>query len=347
MAVRNGKLAGLPNDIQQRLNHRISGSETARELAAWRNTLPEVQSILGSQFDGSQISEVNLTLWRQGGYLQWVTERECFDTSRALADGDHHLANTGLSAERFLNVLTVHFGELLMRGDLTPNKSASREAAFAEAARKALILKGISRSLLAIHRIKSHISALLAYCVMRSSAAKSNSPLPSPQGVDTEGVVEHWAGGAHDASPAAPHSSTPRQVIPSNLVPGLSATAFRPTRTPKGRAGLAGPQNRAFSAMSAPRPPKTKTLVGKFEWGGSRESAEHRGLRNTPQISNCHSSGSTGLCSYAHFSFHCRSKESQNDHSRDCASFVAYEESIFRAAACAAHRHENISTSTR
>ena len=119
MATRNGKVANLPNDVREQLNLRLLEGETgepfgvgaggmsrkeARELAAWLNALPEVQSILGSQFNGSPISEVNLTHWRQGGYLQWLTERECFDSARALADGDCDLASTGLSAERLLKI---------------------------------------------------------------------------------------------------------------------------------------------------------------------------------------------------------------------------------------------------
>jgi hypothetical protein len=107
MPARNGKIANLPNDIREQLNLRLLEGETARELAAWLNALPEAQSILGSQFHGAPISEVNLTHWRQGGYLQWLTERECFDSARALADGDCDLAETGLSAERLLNILTL------------------------------------------------------------------------------------------------------------------------------------------------------------------------------------------------------------------------------------------------
>src|SRR5580658_4736829 len=139
MAIRNGKIANLPNDIREQLNLRLLEGETSRELAAWLNALPEVQSILGSQFNGAPISEVNLTHWRQGGYLQWLTERECFDSARALAEGDCELATTGFSAERLLNVLTVRFGQLLMRWDFSPDEGVSNDAAFAEVARKAQI----------------------------------------------------------------------------------------------------------------------------------------------------------------------------------------------------------------
>jgi hypothetical protein len=172
MATRNGKIADLPNDIREQLNLRLLEGETGRELAAWLNALPAVQSILGSQFNGSPISKVNITHWRQGGYLQWVTERECFDSARALADADGDLATTGLAAERLLNILTLRFGQLLMRWDLPSDETISETAAepigvgaggrsrkeaspFAEMARKARILQGISRSVLAIHRIQS------------------------------------------------------------------------------------------------------------------------------------------------------------------------------------------------
>jgi len=155
MPTRNGKVANLPNDIRDQLNLRLLEGETSRELAAWLNALPEVQSVLRLKFNGAPVSEVNLTHWRQGGYLQWTTERECFESARALADADGELAGAGLSAERLLNVLTVRFGQLLMRWDFTGDETIAASAAFSETAKKARILQGISRSVLAIHRLQS------------------------------------------------------------------------------------------------------------------------------------------------------------------------------------------------
>src|ERR1700677_4199748 len=132
MATRNGKIANLPNDIQEQLNLRLLEGETGKELAAWLNALPEVQSILGAQFNSSGISEVNLTHWRHGGSLQWLTERECFDSARALADGDAVFAETGLSAERLVNILTLRYGQLLMRWDFSPDENISQGVAFNE-----------------------------------------------------------------------------------------------------------------------------------------------------------------------------------------------------------------------
>jgi hypothetical protein len=196
MATRNGKIANLPNDIREQLNLRLLEGESGRELAAWLNALPAVQSVLGSHFNASPISEVNLTLWRQGGYLQWLTERECFDSASALADEDGNLAETGLSVERLLNVLTVRFGELLMRWDFSPDETVSdaaeptgvgaggmsREEAspFSEVARKARILQGISRSLLAIHRIQSQSPRQKSEPARSSAAASARPENPQP-----------------------------------------------------------------------------------------------------------------------------------------------------------------------
>ena len=175
MATRNGKIANLPNDIREQLNLRLLEGETGKELAPWLNALPEVQSILRSQFNGSAISEVNLTHWRQGGYLQWLTERECFDSARALADGDSAFAETGLSAERLLNMLTLRYGQLLLRWDRSPDEVVSEAQAFDLMAKKARILQGISRSLLAIHRIQSQSPA--AKREPASSSASSRTVL--------------------------------------------------------------------------------------------------------------------------------------------------------------------------
>jgi hypothetical protein len=211
MATRNGKVANLPNDIREQLNLRLLERENGRELVAWLNALPEVQSVLGSQFNASPISEVNLTHWRQGGYLQWFTERECFDSARALADGDCDLAETGFSAERLLNVLTVRFGQLLMRWDLPPDEGVSETVAFSEVARKARILQGISRSVLAIHRIQSRSPDKKSQPSTNTATSRGNSeghtspsfpgeaPFRRAQGPErAEGLVE----ARQEASPA-------------------------------------------------------------------------------------------------------------------------------------------------
>ena len=198
MANRNGKIANLPSDLREQLNLRLLEGETARELAAWLNALPEAQSLLASQFNASPISEVNLTHWRQGGYLQWLTERECFDSARALAEGDADFAKTGLSAERLLNILTLRMGQLLMRWDFSPEEGVSAAAAFAEVARKARILQGISRTVLAIHRIQSPPDREKSNRVRPVANSRPSSDQHAQPGVSGEASKER----GEEASPA-------------------------------------------------------------------------------------------------------------------------------------------------
>jgi hypothetical protein len=241
MATRNGKLANLPNDIREELNLRLLEGETGRELAAWLNALPEVQSILGSQFNGSAISEVNLTHWRQGGYLQWLTERECFDSARALAAGDSAFAETGLSAERLLNMLTLRFGQLLLRWDRSPDVGVSEAHAFDLMAKKARILQGISRSVLAIHRIQTQSPR-----EMRESP-RSSSSSPAEFAVD---------GAPTPKTPPPPHRpDVAKPDAEQNADPAIDALlklAFQASRA--GAGGI--PKNLSGPTKVHPTPSK-------------------------------------------------------------------------------------------
>jgi hypothetical protein len=229
---RSLNIAHLPNDIREQLNLRLLEGETAKELAAWLNALPAVRSVLGAQFNGSPISEVNLTNWRQGGYLQWLTERECFDAARALAEGDCDLATTGLSAERLLNVLTVRLGQLLIRWDFSPDESVSEETVFAAVAKKARILQGISRSLLAIHRIQSQSAAACGAATRDSSPAHrplKTSPLPSdnPTAAASSAKTGARAASSHGRNGVRPEVLS-GPITPSTLSAKLSHTPFNP-----------------------------------------------------------------------------------------------------------------------
>jgi hypothetical protein len=221
MTTRNGKVANLPNDIREQLNLRLLEGETGKELAAWLNGLPAVQSVLGSQFNGSPVSEVNLTHWRQGGYLQWLTERECFDSARALADGVCHLADASLSAERLLNVLTLRFGQLLMSWDSVFDENVSEISAFSKTAKKARILQGISRSVLAIHRIQSQQRCSAGIRPVSSPAGSGLAPA-SPAGAERNTRPET------DPLHQSPRPASPRRAPSPKLEPGLTVAALHP-----------------------------------------------------------------------------------------------------------------------
>ena len=245
-ATRNGKIANLPNDIREQLNLRLLEGETGRELAAWLNGLPEVQSILHSHFNGAPISEVNLTSWRQGGYLQWFTERECFDSARALADGDSVFAENGLTAERLLNILTLRYGQLLLRWDHSHEEGVTEAQAFSLMAKKARILQGVSRSVLAIHRLQS-----------QSPSEKQESPRSS-----ASSPAEFGANGARLVKSPLP-SFRPPTVKPDAALeadPALNAllrSAFQACQHGAGKIPkiLSGPITPSVVASKQPRAP--------------------------------------------------------------------------------------------
>ena len=74
---RTGKIARLPLAVREQLNERLlEGGEGGKSLVAWLNSLPEVQSIMKSHFEGAVIREQNLSEWRQGGYQEWRKQKE-------------------------------------------------------------------------------------------------------------------------------------------------------------------------------------------------------------------------------------------------------------------------------
>jgi hypothetical protein len=266
MATRNGKIANLPNDIREQLNLRLLEGETGKELAAWLNTLPDVQSILGSQFNGSHVSEVNLTHWRQGGYLQWLTERECFDSARTLADLDGDMTKTGLSAERLFSILTLRYGQLLIRWDSSPEEGVSKIAGFSEMAKKARILQAITRSALAIHRIQSQS----ACSKVERGSASPNSPTATVPDFHLPSLRPSKSKGASEA---------PLQPIPESIRQATARLAASARATGKLQANAGGAEvvegkkatlepdleadaRRAFRAALAGAGPRPEILSG-------------------------------------------------------------------------------------
>ena len=68
----NGKISHLPHPIQEQLNERLDkGDEEAKPILAWLNSLPEVQSVLESKFDGAAITPKNLSEYKNRGYRDW------------------------------------------------------------------------------------------------------------------------------------------------------------------------------------------------------------------------------------------------------------------------------------
>jgi len=84
--TRNGKIARLPLAVRQELNRRLDEGEQGKKLVVWLNGLSEVQTIVAAEFGGKPIREQNLSEWKQGGYRDWVTQREALEIAGRLGE---------------------------------------------------------------------------------------------------------------------------------------------------------------------------------------------------------------------------------------------------------------------
>ena len=61
MKTGNSKIANLPPEIRDELNYRINDGDAGNELVEWLNSKPEVVEVVNKFFDGTPISEQNLS----------------------------------------------------------------------------------------------------------------------------------------------------------------------------------------------------------------------------------------------------------------------------------------------
>jgi len=96
--TRTGKIARLPRNIRDTLNTRLDNGEQATDLVRWLNGLPEVQSLLASDFQGRPINTPNLSAWKAGGFLDWQRRQDSCGLIRDIVEtaddfddaADHH-----------------------------------------------------------------------------------------------------------------------------------------------------------------------------------------------------------------------------------------------------------------
>ena len=90
-----GKIARLPRDIREQLNHRLENGRPASEILPWLNDLPAVKTVLDRHFNGVPVSDANLTNWRQGGYQRWLEKQEPLARIKELAEDAANISRTG------------------------------------------------------------------------------------------------------------------------------------------------------------------------------------------------------------------------------------------------------------
>lgn len=90
--ARTGKIARLPLAVREELNLRLLDNENGQDILAWLNDLDVTKEIITRSFAGEPISDANLSLWRTGGFAEWLKEQEHVQEVKRLSEYSLKLA---------------------------------------------------------------------------------------------------------------------------------------------------------------------------------------------------------------------------------------------------------------
>jgi hypothetical protein len=93
----NGKIASLPQNLRDQLNRRLDNGEPPHLLARWLNSLPEVQSLLASDFDSQPVSRQNMHQWSRHGFRAWKMRQQALEFAANYTPTPDQPAATSLS----------------------------------------------------------------------------------------------------------------------------------------------------------------------------------------------------------------------------------------------------------
>jgi hypothetical protein len=113
--TRTGKIARLPQGIREQLNQRLADGVPGVELVAWLNGLPKVKRILAREFAGREITDGNVSEWKQGGFTEWQAQRETLASARELTGRGRALNGVakGWLTDHLALVLEAQYAQLL------------------------------------------------------------------------------------------------------------------------------------------------------------------------------------------------------------------------------------------
>jgi len=126
--IRNGKIAHLPADVQNDLNHRLERGDESQPILDWLNADIDVLEVLDADFRGVPISKQNLSEWRNGGFLEWQLRQEFIGHAQNLRNSDNALrAGVNLEFQSLAGALArklvTHYAALLNHWDGEPDPS--------------------------------------------------------------------------------------------------------------------------------------------------------------------------------------------------------------------------------
>ena len=130
---RNGKIARLPRQVREELNQRLADGEIGRQLVDWLNALPEVQAVLAAHFGARPITDANLTLWKQGGFEDWLRHEETRAWASQFVEESvdpEDAAGGSRLAERVAVPVLMQLARLLEKATATDDLAEQRKTIF-------------------------------------------------------------------------------------------------------------------------------------------------------------------------------------------------------------------------
>jgi hypothetical protein len=105
----NGKIARLPRNIRDELNHRLDDGEPGGPILEWLNNLPQVKHVLVKDFGGGRINAQNLSNRRKDGFQIWLKQQERRNLVRELTENAEELTTDagGVEVGNHLSALLV------------------------------------------------------------------------------------------------------------------------------------------------------------------------------------------------------------------------------------------------
>jgi hypothetical protein len=116
--ARTGKIARLPLAIREELNMRLRDNESGQTLLEWLNAEEVVKQVLAKSFNGEPINDANLSIWRQGGFAEWLEDQDRVHRIEKLSELSLRLAKAsgGNLSEGLLAIAAGKLQEALEAG---------------------------------------------------------------------------------------------------------------------------------------------------------------------------------------------------------------------------------------
>ena len=238
---RSLNIANLPAEIRDELNYLINDGDPGNELVEWLNSKPEVAEVVTELFDGTPISEQNLSEWRKRGYQKWLAYRNFVDESNALSDNTEGIAETGIDCDKLLLTLTAAYAEVIQNWIITPSEQMTYKLA---------VYKNLTNGVIALRRaeiqkVRLEIDRERLELLREKRRNKSGSSLSSRVSASADSASPE---SAPSSSPARTDAPEPHRSVVPSPPPSDKADAPHPAT-----AGLPpAPPTAEIASQSAP-----------------------------------------------------------------------------------------------